>query len=90
MSYNPEPDFEKEFPRHAALQKRVIAFATKRPIALAFRIWLICALFSVFMFWFGGSEWLNKPTAKIIGFWGLVGWAVPFIDWIRAKKAKNE
>jgi hypothetical protein len=90
MSYNPEPDFEKEFPRHAALRKRFIAFATKRPIALAFRIWLVCALFSAFMLWIGGPEAFNRPTAKLILFWGMLGWAVPFADWIRVKKAKDE
>jgi len=68
----------------------MIAFAKNRPIVLAFRVWLGCALISVFMLWIGGAEAFSRPTAKLVLLCALLGWAIPFADWVRAKKAKNE
>lgn len=90
MSHNPEPDFDKEFPRPAALRRRFLAFAKDRPIALAFRVWLFCALFSVCMAWIGGADALAKPSAKLMVFVALLGWIIPCVDWIAAKKAKTK
>ncbi|MFD0860067.1 hypothetical protein [Roseovarius aquimarinus] len=90
MSHTPEPDFDKEFPRHTAWRRRLAVFAKDRPIAFAFRIWLFCALFSVCMVWIGGADAFARPSAKLVLSAALLGWVIPFIGWIRAKKAKNE
>ena len=90
MSSNPEPDFEKEFPLHASLRKRFIAFAQSRPVAFSFRIWLAVALFSALMLSVIGLEAFSTPSRKLILLIALLGWVIPFADWIRAKKMRDE
>ncbi len=90
MSYNPETDLEKEFPRQAALRKRFAAFAKDRPIALAFRIWLGLTLFSALMLTLDGLAAFDSPGRKLILLFALLGWIIPFVDWIRTRKAIDE
>jgi len=90
MSYNPEPDPDKEFPRLAALRERFISFATKRPVALALRMWLFFALFSALMLVTDGLDAFDTPGRKLILLIAMLGLVVPFIEWIRAKKAEEE
>ncbi len=65
-------------------------FITERPVAFLLRCWLVIAAVTVMMLITGGLEEFDGIRRNFFLLYALIGWAIPFILWIRIKKPDNE
>ncbi len=87
MSYNPEPGLRKERPHIPAWLNKYIAFHNNRPVAFWIRWWLIVVLISALTFVLVGPP--DRLSSRLGLLFALVGWVIPFILWIKARKATH-
>ncbi|MFW8595627.1 hypothetical protein [Cribrihabitans neustonicus] len=89
MSYQPEPDPEKEYPRLFALKHRVIAWKAQRPIAFWFWIWLLCAGVTLLFLPVSSPQQLERPSSKGFALYTALGWIYPFCLWVKARRQQT-
>ncbi|MEY8802383.1 hypothetical protein AB9K35_19075 [Leisingera sp. XS_AS12] len=85
MSYQPEPDPEKEYPRLFALKHRVIAWKAQRPIAFWFWVWIVCTGATLLGFVGGSEHQMQRPSTKLFALYAALGWIYPFYLWVKAR-----
>ena len=90
MSYQPEPDYEKEYPRIFRWKRRIVHFIKERPVAFLLRLWLVMATVTVLKLVTKGLEGFDKLWDKPFLLYALIGWAIPFILWICIKKVGGQ
>lgn len=89
MSYQPEPDPEKEYPRVFALKNRVIAWKAQHPISFWFWFWLFCAGVTLLFLPVSSPQQLERPSSKGFALYAALGWIYPFYLWVRARNKQT-
>ena len=87
MSYQPEPDFEKEYPRTARWRRRMFAFYRERPLAFWLRAWVAAVIYFVLLWALDAPFMEGGIVLRVFLLFSLLGWVVPFIIWIRKRKS---
>ncbi len=99
MSYQPEPDdWEEEHRRIYFLRywfidllfRRLFPFDKERPVAFWLRLWLTSIFFLGIIIPLAGLESLDRPSEKLVLLFAILGWIIPFVFWIKAKKAGDK
>lgn len=89
MSYQPEPDPEKEYPRLFALKNRVTAWKAQRPASFWFWIWFICAAATLLPFAGQSGHQMQRPSTKLFALYAALGWIYPFYYWVKARTLRK-
>ncbi|KII14460.1 hypothetical protein OO25_13045 [Phaeobacter sp. S60] len=89
MSYQPEPDYEKECPKLFALRDRVVKWHGERPVLFWFLIWLTCSVVTLLTYAEQSAHQMQRPSFKAFTIYATLGWIHPFWIWIDARKDRQ-
>lgn len=87
MSYQPEPDVEKEFPKIFAFKKRILTYGKVHPVRFWLCLWLFFAVPCILIFLAQGLDGFNTPRDKAALLISILGWVYPFVLFIRKNRS---
>ncbi|WP_058285183.1 hypothetical protein [Leisingera aquaemixtae] len=89
MSYQPEPDHEREFPKLFALKKRVLDWKANRPVSFWLWIWFLCAFVALLTYAGQSIHQMQRPSFKVFALYAAFGWVCPLWIWVKARKDRQ-